>query len=169
MSIIGHSGHWLLKEGGSTSQPETTPLAKIDYKRLETAIFRLYDNIAPAEIELLMFESSNGRQTLEQEIPACPSLQEQHAIEWVLENFQWMDSDGVDIRLEYIEEKMNPLATSTRGSSPDEKVQLYLGKGLPDDKYDNGTTVRVIYPENETKFVKDSQDGWRIQPASEMK
>ncbi|WP_146418216.1 MULTISPECIES: hypothetical protein [Haloarcula] len=164
VSIIGHSDHWLLKDGPNSSQPETTPFSKIDHDRLETAVFRLYDSIEPAEIELLISEGSDGRHTSEQEVPACSSLQERHAIEWVLENFQWMDSGGVDIKLEYIGAELNALATSVRGSSPDEKVQLYLGKGLPDDKYDNGTSVRVIYPEKETIFIKDTQDRWKIQP-----
>lgn len=168
VTVVGHSDHWLDGDEQKFYLPEATPLAKLDQLRLAAALSDLYDAVDPVEIVFDTFENTEGWNTPEQTVPAYRSLQVRHAVEWVLDNFEQRHPDENSLELEYVGDEVHPLITHTQGSSPDEKVQWFLGKAIPGDRYGPGATATVHYPDDEAVFVRESRIKWVLEEAAEL-
>lgn len=168
VTVVGHSDHWLDGDEQKFYLPEAAPLAKLDQSRLAAALSDIYDAVDPVEIAFDTFENAEGWNTPEQTVPAYRSLQVRHAVEWVLDNFEQRRLDENSLELEYVGEEVHPLIIHTQGSSPDEKVQRFLRKAIPDDRYGPGATATVQYPDDKAVFVKESRIEWVLEEASEL-
>jgi hypothetical protein len=168
VSVYGNSDHWLDGDEEKFHLPEAPPLAKLDQTRLAAALSNLYDAIDPDEIVFDTFENAEGWNTPKQTVPGLQDLTVRHAVEWVLEHFEQRCPDDTSLELEYSGDEVHPLVTNPRGSTPDEKVQLFLGKAIPDERYAEGATAFVQYPDDSAVFVKTDQNWWSIEDGSEL-
>ncbi|QPV61592.1 hypothetical protein I7X12_12565 [Halosimplex litoreum] len=163
VTLVGHSDHWLDGDEDRFYLPEATPLAKLDQSRLAAALSTLYDTLNPVEIAFDVFENTEGWHTPSQTVPAYESLLIRHAIEWVLENFEQRRLDENTVELEFTGGKIHPLIYS-----PDKKVETFLRKAFPQDRYSEGATATVHYPADEAIFVKDEEGKWDIRSQSDL-
>jgi len=167
-TIRGHSDHWLDGDIEKFYLPEATPLAKIDQSRLAASLSNLYDALEPTELVFDTFENTEGWHTPKQTVPGYESLLARHAIEWVLENFEQRQPDEQVFELKYLGDEVNPLITHTQGRSPDEKVQQYLWKAIPEERFEKGATATVYYPDDEAVFVRESRNWWSLDVPSDL-
>ncbi len=166
--IEGHSDHWLDGDEEKFYLSEATPLAKIDQSRLAAALSTLYDAVDPVEIVFDTFENTEGWHTPRQTVPAYQSLQIRHAVEWVFDNFERRQPDETSLEFEYTGDEVHPLVTHTQGSSPDEKVHLFLRKAIPEDRLGDGATATVRYPSSTATFSRDPSGKWILDDESNL-
>jgi hypothetical protein len=163
VTVTGYSDHWLDGDIEKFYLPEAPPLAKLDQSRLAAALSNLYDAVDPVEIVFDTFENTEGWHTPEQAVPAYQSLEARHAIEWVLENFKQRQPDENSLELEYLGDELHPLIAHTQGRSPDEKVQQFLWKAIPEERFGKGATATVTYSHDEAVFVREARNWWSVK------
>ncbi|QLH81688.1 hypothetical protein [Halosimplex pelagicum] len=162
IDITGHSDHWLDGDEEKYYLPPATPLAKLDQSRLATSLSRLYDSIDPVELTIDTFENAEGWHTPQETVPGAHTLETRHIVEWVLENFK-QNRDEDSLELEFTGEEVHPLV-----NSPDEKIETFLRNAFPQDRYSEGATVTVNYPDDEALLIKDEGGRWDIKNQSDL-